>query len=55
MRDMGNICMLTSAFSCRDIVDHERSTGNVWKMLLGSTNDTFDKVDEDKQQSVMSP
>jgi hypothetical protein len=46
--------MLTLIFSRRDIVDHEPSTGNVWKMLLGSTNDTFDEVDEDKRQGVMA-
>jgi hypothetical protein len=31
-----------------DIVDHERADGNVWKMLLGSTNDTFDHVNENE-------
>ena len=26
----------------RDIIDHERSTGNVWKMLFGATDPWFD-------------
>ena len=33
--------MLTSSDE-RDIIDHEQSNGNVWKMLFGSTDPWFD-------------
>ena len=34
----------------RDIVDTEGSQGNVWKMLLGSIDKTFDEGDEDEDE-----
>lgn len=34
---------LTFSSDDRDIVDTEPSSGNVWKMLLGSTNKWFDQ------------
>ena len=39
-------------FSSRDIVDTEPSNGNVWKMLLGAINPTFDN--DSNIQSVPS-
>lgn len=36
----------------RDIVDHEPANANVWKMLLGSINDTFDS---DPRPTALSP
>jgi len=38
----------------RDIIDHEPSDGNVWKMLLGSFNNTWDNDDDLKRQSHLS-
>lgn len=38
-----------------DIVDHESAAGNVWKMLFGSTNATFDSVDEVRYSVVSTP
>ncbi|KAF4628548.1 hypothetical protein G7Y89_g9603 [Cudoniella acicularis] len=35
-----------------DIVDTEPSVGNAWKMLLGAINDTWDKINDPKRQSV---
>lgn len=37
----------------RDIVDTTPSDGNVWKMLLGAINDTYDGVDEPNINNVI--
>ncbi|TVY91861.1 Serine/threonine-protein kinase [Lachnellula willkommii] len=42
------------ALQNRDIIDHEPSNGNVWKMLLGSFNNTWDNYDDLKRQSHSS-
>jgi hypothetical protein len=39
-------------FANRDIVDHEPSTGNVWKMLFGSTDPWFDGANKKKCQTT---
>ncbi|TVY55320.1 Aurora kinase A [Lachnellula cervina] len=38
----------------RDVIDHEPSKGNVWKMLLGSFNNTWDNYADFKRQSHSS-
>jgi len=38
--------------ACRDIVDTEPSTGDVWKMLLGAINPRFDDDDEEDDDEM---
>lgn len=49
---LGRVILTESCYS--DIVDHEPSDGNIWKMLLGSTNDYYDSQNE-TQQTTATP
>ncbi|TVY33614.1 Serine/threonine-protein kinase [Lachnellula subtilissima] len=52
---LGRMKSLDSELSLSmDIIDHEPSDGNVWKMLLGSFNNTWDDDDDLKLQSHSS-
>lgn len=44
------LCIIVSVLLTyhRDIVDHERSNGNVWKMILGAIDPDFDDDDDDE-------